>query len=216
MGILQPIRVILADDHAMVREALAQMLQEDGTIEVVGQAADGQSALRLAGELRPDVVILDYSMPGGDPSTIIRQLLRRLPLTKVLILTFHENIHYAVNVIETGAHGYVVKSAVSRELIEAIHAVKAGETFVSPQVSRKVIQHLKTQKKDRAGLDALSQREFDVLRILGAGCSLKECAAQLHISVSAASTYRARLMEKLHMETTAQLIRFALEQRLVG
>jgi DNA-binding NarL/FixJ family response regulator len=210
------IRVVLADDHGMVREALAQILQESGCIRVVGQAADGPSAVDAAVKSRPDVLVLDYSMPGPGAPELLATLRRRLPNLKVLVLTVHENLHYCVKALECGAHGYVIKSAAVGDLVDAIKTVSAGEVYISPKVSQKVIQHLRRPKKDRVGLEALSQREFELLRILGAGMSLKECAEHLSISTSSASTYRARLMEKLNLRTTAEVIRFALENDIVG
>ncbi len=210
------IRVVLADDHAMVREALAQILKDSGCIRVVGQAADGAEALDVAAKTQPDVMVLDYTMPKLNTPAAIEALLRRWPHLKILILTVHENIHYCVKVLESGAHGYVVKSAAVGELVEAIKAVSAGEIYISPKVSQGVMLHLRRPKKDRVGLEALSQREFELLRVLGAGMSLKECAKHLNISTSSASTYRARLMEKLNLHTTAEVIRFALENDIVG
>ena len=210
------IRVLLADDHAMVREALAKILEESGSIQVVGQASDGQQALDLAAKTKPDVLVLDYSMPKLDTPAAINSLVRRWPLLKILILTVHENIHYAVKILESGAHGYVVKSAAVGDLVEAIKTVSEGEIYISPKLSQRVIQHLRRPKKDREGLEALSQREFELLRVLGAGMSLKECAARLNISTSSASTYRTRLMEKLKLTSTAEIIRFALENDIVG
>lgn len=213
---LEAIRVVLADDHAMVREALAQILEESGSLRVVGQAADGLQTLEVVGQARPDVLVLDYSMPKLNAPSAIETLLRQQPRLKILVLTVHENIQYAVKVLESGAHGYVIKSAAVQELVEAIRTVADGEFYISPKVSNKVIQHLRRPKKDRVGLEALSQREFDLLRVLGAGMSLKECAKQLNISTSSASTYRTRLMEKLNLRTTAEVIRFALENDIVG
>ncbi len=211
-----PIRVVLADDHAMVREALAQILEESGSIRVVGQASNGPGALEVVAQTQPDVIVLDYSMPGLDAASAIEALLRRRADLKILVLTVHENIHYAVKVLESGAHGYVIKSAAVAELVEALQAISAGEIYISPKVSQRVIQHLRRPRRDRIGLEALSQREFELLRVLGAGMSLKECARQLNISTSTASTYRTRLMEKLHLNTTAEVIRFALENDIVG
>src|SRR5260370_38558669 len=125
-------------------------------------------------------------------------------------------MHYAGKALESGARGYVVKSAAVRELVDAIKAVAEGEIYISPKVSQRVIQHLRRPKKERVGLEALSQREFELLRVLGAGMSLKECARHLNISSSSASTYRSRLMEKLNLHTTAEVIRFALENDVVG
>jgi DNA-binding NarL/FixJ family response regulator len=212
----EPIRVVLADDHAMVREALAQILGDSGCIRVVGQAADGVQTLEVVSEARPDVLVLDYSMPRLSAPSAIESLLRQHPHLKVLVLTVHENIHYAVKVLESGAQGYVIKSAAVRELVQAIQAVAGGEFYISPRVSQRVFQQLRRPKKDRVGLEALSQREFDLLRVLGAGMSLKECARQLNISTSSASTYRTRLMEKLNLHSTAEVIRFALENDVVG
>jgi len=210
------VRVVLADDHAMVREALAQILEESGCIKVVGQAADGPGAVEAATRARPDVLVLDYSMPGLGAPEILSSLGQLLPGLKVLVLTVHENIHYCVQALECGAHGYVVKSAAVGELVDAIKAVSAGEVYISPKVSQKVMQHLRRPKKDRVGLEALSQREFELLRLLGAGMSLKECAERLSISTSSASTYRARILEKLNLHSTAEVIRFALENDIVG
>ena len=209
-------RVVLADDHAMVREALAQILEESGSIRVVGQASDGAAAIEAAASAQPEVIVLDYSMPGLDAGAVIETLLSRWPQLKILVLTVHENIHYAVKVLESGAHGYVVKSAAVGELVEAIRAVSAGECYISPKVSQKVIQHLRRPRRDRVGLEALSPREFELLRVLGAGMSLKECCRHLNISTSSASTYRTRLMEKLNLHSTAEIIRFALENDIVG
>jgi DNA-binding NarL/FixJ family response regulator len=200
----------------MVREALSQILEESGTMRVVGQAADGLQALEIAAQTQPDVMVLDYSMPRMNAQSAIVSLLERHPRLKILVLTVHENIHYAVKVLESGAHGYVVKSAAVGELVDAIKAVAEGEIYISPKVSQRVIQHLRRPKKERVGLEALSQREFELLRVLGAGMSLKECAKHLNISTSSASTYRARLMEKLNLHTTAEVIRFALENDIVG
>src|SRR5437763_943880 len=200
------IRVVLADDHAVVREALAQILEESGCIRVVGQAADGPGAVDAALKARPDVLVLDYTMPGLGAPEVLSSLRQLRPELKVLVLTVHENIHYCVQALECGAHGYVVKSAAVGELVDAIKAVSAGEVYISPKVSQKVIQHLRRPKKERVGLEALSQREFELLRLLGAGMSLKECADRLAISTSSASTYRARLLEKLNLHSTAEVI----------
>jgi DNA-binding NarL/FixJ family response regulator len=213
---LQRHTVVLADDHAMVRQALAQILEDSREIRVVGQASDGASAIEVVEQTRPELVVLDFSMPGMHASSTIQQLLKRQPKLKILVLTVHEKIHYAVRVLEEGAHGYVVKSAAAHELLDAIRAVSQGEIYISPKVSHKVIHALRRPKRDRAGLEALSQREFDLLRLLGAGYSLSDCAAELDISISAASTYRARLLEKLNLKTTPEIIRFALENGIVG
>ena len=210
------VRVVLADDHTMVREALAQILAESGRADVVGQAGNGTEALALTTSQRPDVLVLDYSMPGTPALEVIATVVRDQPQVKVLVLTVHESIHYAVRVLEAGAQGFVLKSAAAKELLEAVSAVGGGEIYISPRVSQRVIHHLRRPRTQRVGLESLSQREFELLRVLGSGMSLKECAAHLNVSISTASTYRTRLMEKLNLHTTAEIIRFALENEVVG
>ena len=209
------IRVVLADDHTMVREALARILEESGAISVVAQASDGAETLEAVKHSEPDVVVLDYSMPKHDATQVIEKLLRRNPDTKILVLTVHESIHYAVRVLETGAHGYLIKSAAVDELVDAIRTVRLGRIYLSSRVAQEVLEQLRRPKRRRVGLEALSQREFDFLRIFGTGKSLQECAREMNIGTSTASTYRARIMEKLNLQTTAELIRFALEQDIV-
>ncbi|MDA1052258.1 MAG: response regulator transcription factor [Planctomycetota bacterium] len=206
----------MADDHEMVREALARILEESGKISIVAQANDGAQALDAVRSSRPEVIVLDYSMPSQDAPTVIEQLLRLSPNIKILVLTVHENIHYAIRVLEAGAHGYLIKSAAVDELVEGIDTVHQGRIYVSPRVSQEVLRHLRQPKRERVGLESLSQREFDLLRMLGAGKTLQQCAKQMKVSTSTASTYRARIMEKLNFTSTAELIRFALEQDVVG
>jgi DNA-binding NarL/FixJ family response regulator len=210
------IRVVLADDHAMVRESLAHILEESGCIHVAGQAASGPEVIETVTKARPDVLVLDYTMPELDTSSTIETLLKMQPRLKVLILTVHESIHYAVKALESGALGYVIKSAAVGELVEAIKTVSTGEVYISKKVHSRVFQQMARPRKEREGLEALSQREFEMLRMLGSGMSLKECSQQLNISSSSASTYRTRIMEKLNLRTTAEMIRYALEQGLVG
>jgi len=211
-----PIRVVLADDHSMVREALARILNDSGAVTVTGQASDGLQALQTVETTSPDCVVLDYSMPNLDAPAVIELLQQRHADIKILVLTVHENIHYAIRVLESGAHGYLIKSAAVEELVEAIRVVHGGGIYISPKVSDEVLQHLRRPKRERIGLESLSQREFDLLRILGAGKTLQQCAKQMKVSTSTASTYRARVMEKLNLESTAELIRFALEHNVVG
>jgi len=210
------VSVVLADDHTMVREALARVLEGAGRIHVVGQAADGAQVLEVVARTQPECVVLDYTMPKLDAPQTIKLLLQRHPRIKILVLTVHENLHYAVKALESGAHGYLIKSAAMNELVWAIRAVTSGQIYVSSSVAEEVLGRLRLRKRDREGLDRLSPREFDLLRILGAGNSLQECARRMSISTSSASTYRARVMEKLGLESTAELIRFAVENGIDG
>jgi DNA-binding NarL/FixJ family response regulator len=211
-----PIRVVLADDHEMVREALARILDESGGISVVAQAKNTSEVIDAVALHKPDVVVLDYSMPTQDAPATIEKLLRSSSLIKILVLTVHENIHYAVRVLEAGASGYLIKAAAVDELVEGIETVHRGRIYLSSRVSQEVLEHLRRPKRERIGLESLSQREFDLLRLLGAGNTLQQCALQMKISTSTASTYRARIMDKLKLASTAELIRFALEHDFVG
>lgn len=210
------IRVVLADDHNMVREALARILEESGGIRVEAQLSEAPAIFEAVRRTDPDVVVIDYSMPGTNAPRVIRQLLDTRPDQKILVLTVHENIHYAVRTLESGAHGYLVKSAAVDELVEAIRTVHAGSIYLSKEIAQDVLLHLRSPRRERVGLEALSKREFDFLRILGSGKTLQECAKEMKISTSTASTYRARILEKLSLKSTAELIRFAIEHEVDG
>jgi len=210
------IRVILADDHAMVRQGLAQLLDDSARIDVIGQAGDGLEAVRLSKEMKPDVLVLDYTMPAMDGVTAVEEIRRISPSTKIVVLTVHENIHYALQVLKAGAHAFVIKAAAVQELVHGILAVHSGRVYVSPAISEKMITNLAVSRSDRSGLDSLSAREFELLRLLVGGTRLQDCAKLMRITQSTASTYRARLMEKLGLSSNAELIRFALEKGIEG
>ena len=216
MSLQQPINVVLADDHAMVRESLARVLDASGSIVVIAQAGDGSGLLELVGQHHPDCLVMDFSMPDHDAPHSIENLLAHFSSLKILVLTVHENVHYAVRALEAGAHGYLIKSAAVEELVEAIRTVHEGDVYISRKISAEVWSHMRRPKRQREGLESLSQREFDVLRILGSGATPLECAQQLHVSNSTVSTYRARILEKLSLGSTSELIRFAIENKIVG
>jgi len=207
--------VVLVDDHAMVREALAQLLEEEG-IRVLGQAGERHEAARLIAATQPEVLLLDYSFPGGGALPLIESLRAGGNPPRILVLTVHESLHYAVRVLEAGADGYLIKSSAVSELVDGIRAVHAGEIYVTPKLAGAVFRHLRDGRGERTGVEALSTREFELLRLLAAGSRLKDAARVLNISTSTASTYRTRLMEKLKVESTAELIRFALENDISG
>jgi DNA-binding NarL/FixJ family response regulator len=214
MVIARNIRVILADDHAMVRAGLAQLLEESPEILVVGQAGNGKQAVSLVKEKQPDVVIMDYTMPEMDGIRAIEPIRKISTKVKILFLSVHENVHYTVKALQAGAHGYVLKAAAVEELVTGIRAVASGRVYVSPSIRDKLAETIRNTKKRHAGLQALSRREFELLRLLGSGKRLQDCAKAMKISESTASTYRSRLMEKLNLETTRDIIRFALENEI--
>jgi len=208
--------VVLADDHAMVRESLARVLDASEEILVVGQAGDGIELIKVIGQQPPHCLIMDYSMPNHDPPVMIAELLERYPALKILVLTVHENVHYAVRTLEAGAHGYLIKSAAVDELVNAIHSIIDGNIYISKKISRDVLSLLRRPRGRRGGVESLSQREFELLRTLGTGASLQESAKKMQVSVSTVSTYRSRILEKLGLATTGDLVRFAIENQLDG
>lgn len=211
---INPTSVILADDHEMVRESLARVLDSCDEINVVGQVGCGGGLVAKVRETQPDCLVMDYSMPGHEPVDVIKQLLREFKNLKILMLTVHENVHYAVRTLEAGAHGYLIKSAAVEELVDAIAMIKRGDVYISRKISPEVWTLLRRPKRKRDGVEALSQREFDVLRMLGSGESLQDCAKKLNVSVSTVSTYRGRVLEKLNLENTSEMVRFAIENKL--
>lgn len=214
MNLRQPIRIVLADDHAMVRESLARVLDACPDVSVIGQAGDGKELRQLLAQTRPDCLVMDYSMPGHEPTSLIEELAGQPGGPRVLVLTVHENVHYAVRTLQAGANGYLIKSAAFEELVDAIRAVHAGDVYISRKISPEVWSLLRRPHSERRGLAALSQREFDVLRILGGGATLQDCSRELDISVSTVSTYRSRVLEKLGLNSTSELVRFAIENQI--
>lgn len=206
------IRVLLADDHAVLRAGLRMLLGVHGDIEVVGEAADGVEAARLALELRPDVVVLDLSMPGPRSGTAIREVLRACPTTRILILTMHDDAAYLRASLSAGATGYLVKKAADSELISAIRAVHSGRTFVDlTQAASATPRPLGNVALQPPQPKKLSRREREVLRLLAQGHANQQIADTIGVSVKTVETYRRRVSEKLGLKGRAQLYRFAAE-----
>ncbi len=215
MNRVAPIRVLVADDHEIVRQGLAQILEDTPGVEVVAQTGSAEQVAALVGRCLPDVLVLDYCMPDLDAPAVIQRVRAVLPSVKILVLTIHESVHYAARALESGANGFVVKSAAVRELVAAIQAVHRGEVFLSSRIRRPGSHPAGKGRETRLGIPSLSPREFELLRMLGGGLGLKECARRLDVTSSTASTYRARLLEKLSLRTTPDLIRFAIEHGIV-
>jgi two-component system, NarL family, response regulator NreC len=196
---VSPIRVLIADDHSVLRAGLRMLLGVQSDIDVVGEAADGGDVSRKARELRPDVVLMDLSMPGPPSGDVIREVLRVCPGTRVLILTMHDDAAYLRSALAAGAAGYLVKKAADTELLSAIRAVHAGRTFVDLTQSTEQVPPPKS----------LSRREREVLRLLAQGNSNQQIADTIRLSVKTVETYRTRLSEKLGLKGRAELYRFA-------
>ncbi len=212
---MSPIRVAIAEDHRMVRQGLAQALAEEAGVRVVGQADNGEQALALVARGGLDVLVVDYGLPDLDGAAVTTRVRREAPDVRVIILTVHDNIHYVIKSLDAGAHGFVVKSDAVEDLVRAIRTVHAGSDYLPPRLAAQLEEHRRGPKGRHVGLDKLSQREFELLRHMGGGKNLQECALQMGISESTASTYRARLMSKLELSHTAQIIRFALDNDIV-
>ena len=208
------LRVLLADDHAVVREGLRSLINAQPDIEVVGEACDGFSACQGARELLPDVVVMDVSMPGltGDEATA--QLKRDHPDVKVLALTVYEDRSHLRKLLKAGASGYVLKLATGEELIRALRVVAAGGVYLDPAVAGKVVDDLVNERAEAGRSDAtpLSERESQVVLRVAQGFSNKEIAAQLDISVKTVETHKLRSMEKLGLRSRAEVVQFALRR----
>jgi DNA-binding NarL/FixJ family response regulator len=208
------LRVFLADDHAVVREGLKALINAQPGMEVVGEAGDGLDACECVPKLRPDVVIMDVSIPGLTGAQATERLRRECPAVKVLALTVHEDKGYIRQLLAAGAAGYVLKRAAAEELIHAIQVVAAGGVYLDPTMAGKVVGGFvrRAAEASTANGAALSEREVEVAQLTAAGHSNKEIAARLELSVKTVETYRARGMEKLGLKSRAELVRYAVQQ----
>jgi len=209
------IRVLLADDHNIVREGLRRIVEEDGDLRVVAEAGDGREVLGLLRETEPDVAVIDISMPGMDGLEVIGRIRTERPSLPVLILTMHEEEQYVVRAIGAGARGYVTKRSASEELVEAIHKVHAGGRYLTESAAEFLAVRLARGQEGLAPLDALSNREVQVLRRLALGQTNREIAEAYCLSTKTVDTYRARLLKKLNLRNNADLSRFAIQTGLI-
>ncbi len=208
-------RVLLVADHVVVREGVRRLLEDCRDIRIVGEAGDGDEAIRLARTLLPDVAVIDLSMPGRDGIDVTRTLASELPKIKVLILTMHANEEYALRLLQAGARGFVGKGATSSELVAAVLRVAQGGSYLQPALLEKLPQRLAHGALHVSPVESLSDRELQVLKMLAEGRTGREIGESLHLSVKTIDTYRARLLAKLRLQTTADLIRFALRHGVI-
>ncbi|MBI5475002.1 MAG: response regulator transcription factor [Ignavibacteriae bacterium] len=207
------IRVLIVDDHPIVRKGLRSELSSQSDMQVVADAANGDEALALARELKPDIIVLDLSLPGKGGLEILRQLRDEASKPKVLMLSVYPEKQYAVRCLKSGAWGYITKSSASEELVAAIRKVAEGKKYVSEQLGEILASEIDAKKL--SAHERLSAREFEILRLIGRGKSISEIAELLSLSVSTVSTHRLHLLSKMQLETTAQLIRYAIEHDLI-
>jgi DNA-binding NarL/FixJ family response regulator len=209
---MKKLRIFLADDHGVVRVGLKRLLELEADIEVIGEAGNGREAVERATLLKPDVLIMDISMPEMNGAEATAQLKKVCPGCKVLVLTVHEDNGYLHELLEAGASGYLLKQTATVELINAVRAVAAGAVYLDPHVAGDVVQGFVRQKRrERGAVRELSDREMRVLRLIAEGYSNKEIAAQLELSVKTIETYKTRSMEKLELHSRVEIVRYAAD-----
>lgn len=213
----QQIRLLIVDDHPVVRRGIRMSLDQSVTIQIVGEASDGREALSLARELKPDVVLMDIDMPQMNGLAVTDLLRREMPDVKVLILSTYSNSDYVMRIIQCGARGFVLKEAAAEEVVHAIEAVQSGATHFSPDVARIALNQVVRGGNDSSNpLGKLTNREREVLLYIAEGFSNKEIACQLNIGVRTVETHRERIMRKLDIHSVAGLTRFAIAQGMVS
>lgn len=216
---MQVTKLLIVDDHAVVRSGLAMLLHGKQGMEVVGEASEGDEAIQLALTIKPDVVLMDLSMPHGkDGLTATVELKKRLPETSVLILTMHDDDEYLFRAIHAGASGYILKNAPHEELLTAIACVSSGDAYLYPTATKRLMGEYLTRMKSGESMDiyeSLSEREKEIFTWIAKGYSNKEIADSLIISVKTVETHKSNLMEKLGMRTRPELIKFAIKRGLL-
>ena len=209
------IRILIADDHGVLRAGLRALLNAEPDLEVVGEAADGEEALRLTGTLQPDIVLMDISMPGWGGIEASRRLQELRPAVRVLFLTMHEDSSLLQEAIRAGAAGYILKRAAESELVNAIQAVWRGELYVHPGMTRALLANTPLGSTDhRATVETLTPREVEVLSLIAQGYTSRQIADRLTLSVRTVESHRAHLMEKLGLHSRVELVRYAAKHGL--
>lgn len=211
------IRVLIADDHTIVRSGVRLLLEAETDIEVIGEALDGKEAIALVEQLHPNVVLMDIAMPGVDGLEATKKILSQWPETKILVLTMHRSDEYFFEMIKAGASGYVLKGADTNELIHALRVVAKGEVFLYPSMAGKLVKgYLDSLEGNNNALSNLSRREQEILRLLADGYTNKEIAEKLVVSPSTVHTHRSNLMNKLNLNSRRDLIQYTRRKGIIG
>jgi two-component system response regulator NreC len=214
---MDKIRILLADDHAILRDGIRALLEDEPEMEVVGEAENGLDVVRMADQLRPDIVLMDIGMPRLNGLEATRQILNLSPQTRVLILTMHDNEEYIRQVLAAGALGYILKDAAARDLIHAIKVVNRGESVLSPAITRLVIEdYLRwgdLQTED--DISCLTHREREVLQLIAEGYTNKQMAAIMCISIKTVQSHRMKMMQKLDLHDRGELIKYAIQKKII-
>jgi DNA-binding NarL/FixJ family response regulator len=212
-------KIVIAEDHTILRQGLKALLKEDDNLEIAGEAEDGLEAIRCVEKKNPDLLLLDLNMPRMDGISVIREVKKRCPETRIIVLTMHKQEEYIIEAFKSGAEGYCLKASSHDELILAINAVLSDKFYVSPEISEKVLEGFlegKKKIKDKSSWDTLTQREREVLKLVGEGYQNKEISDYLCISVKTVEKHRANIMEKLDLHSASTLTAYAIEKGLVA
>jgi len=210
---MKRIRILLADDHAVVRQGFKMILSEQPDMEIVGEAGNGREAVELAEQLRPDIVVMDVAMPELNGIEATRRLATSVPHARVVALSMHKDSVYVREILRAGARGYLLKDSVAADLVSAIRAVASGEGYISPAVSNAVLDDYRRHVTNP--IDLLTSREREVLQMLAEGKTNKEIAVVLNLSVYTVDAHRGRIMEKLNVHSINELVRFAVRNGLI-
>ncbi len=209
------IRVLIVDDHALVRQGLKRILNETGDIAAVGEAANGVDAIKRIREGDCDVILLDISMPGRSGVDTLKQIIGECRGGKVLILSMHPEDQYAVRLMKVGAAGYMTKESAPEELVEAIRKVARGRKYISPTLAELLLSELDSDL-DKPAHETLTDREYEIFRLIGSGKTVSEIAALLSLSVKTISTHRAHILDKMKLKNNAELVVYAIRNELIG
>ena len=210
------IRLLIVDDHPVVRKGIMASLSQEANIQIVGEAADGVQALKLARELKPDIMLTDIDLPEKNGLIVTETIRKEIPSIRVLILSMHTNTDYVLRIVQSGASGYVLKGGTTDDLLRAIETVNNGEAFFSPEVARTALNQFVRGNSSGGSLSTLTAREREVLIQIADGLSNKEIASQLGVGVRTVETHRERIMKKLNIHSVAGLTKFALSQGLIS
>jgi DNA-binding NarL/FixJ family response regulator len=214
---MDKVRLLLVDDHTILRDGIRALLENEADLTVVGEAEDGRTAVKLSCQLKPDVVIMDIAMPLLNGLEATRQIKQDCPSTKVLILTMHDNEEYIRHALANGAMGYILKDADSQELLDAVRAVHHGEVILSPAITRLVVENYLRwgDIQGNHSTDGLSPRESEVLQLIAEGYSNKQIAQILCISIKTVQSHRMNLMSKLDLHDRTELIKYAIQRKII-
>lgn len=212
---MPPIKVLIADDHEILREGIRKMIEKEPDMEVVGEAEDGRSAVKLARKLAPDIVLMDITMPDLNGMDATRKIVSETPGVKVLALSMHQDRKYVTGMLEAGATGYLIKGCKFEELATAIRSVARKNVYLSPRIADMVLQGYLGKSPKKFAEPVLSSREREVLQLLAEGNSVKETAFKLGVSAKTVETHRRHIMEKLQISNSSEIVKYALREGLI-